>query len=466
MDKIKLNQYKHIHFIGIGGISMSGLAETLLARGFKISGSDNSESDLTKILQGKGINIYIGQYAENIEDTVDLVVYTAAIKPENPELLVCHQRHILCIDRADLMGLLLKDYNYPVCIAGSHGKTTTTSIVSDILLTAGCEPTINLGGILPSINSNYYIGKTDYFVAEACEYYDSFLKFFPYVGVILNVEPDHLDYFKDLEHIICSFKEFAQNIKPDGALVIYGDTNGFNEITEGLNCRVITYGLKNSDFYGDNIRFDNNGRVSFDVIYKGEKLLELNTKILGEHNVLNCLAAVATATYLNITPGKIKEAIEAFTGAVRRYEYKGRINGFTIIDDYAHHPTEIEATLKSVKNTNYNKLYVVFQPHTYTRTKLLKQELIDSLTSPDVVALVDIYAAREPDLGEISSKDIVDELIKLGKDAHYFSSFEEAEKYFLKNCIQNDLLITMGAGDVYLIGENMLRTDLSTLSTG
>ncbi len=465
MENIDLNKHKNIYFIGIGGVSMSGLAETLHKKGFKVLGSDNKETELIQNLKNKGIQVNVGQKSENINNSIDLVVYTAAVKKDNPEYAKSIELNITTIDRACLMGIMMRDFKYPICVSGTHGKTTTTSMISEIFIEAEKEPTINLGGILPSINSNYLIGKSDYFIVESCEYFDSFLKFYPYVGVILNIEEDHLDYFRNLEHIENSFKKFSENISPNGTLVINNDILNIDKITEGIKCNLITYGNNEANWYSKNISYNENGFASFEIYKDDKNLGKLNLRLRGEHNIKNALAAAAAAFEMGIDIDTIKRGLEKFEGSRRRYEHKGEINGITIIDDYAHHPTEIKATLEAAKNSKYNKLYCVFQPHTFTRTKKLLKELSESFDLADYTLIVDIYSAREKDTGEIHSRDLVKAIEKRGKTAFYMSSFDEASEFLFKNCIHGDLLITMGAGDVNILGENMLRTELSTLST-
>jgi UDP-N-acetylmuramate--alanine ligase len=463
-DVVYLDGFHNAHFIGIGGISMSGLAETLHNKGFAVTGSDSRESDITARLRARGIRVFIGHCAKNVPRETELVVFTAAVKEDNEELLTARERNIPVIDRARLMGMVIDEYRYPICVAGTHGKTTTTSMLADIFLTAGKDPAINLGGILPSINSNYRTSDGDYFIAEACEYFDSFLRFNPYVGVILNVEEDHLDYFKDIDHIADSFAGFARNVRKGGALVINADTLArFGDITKGFEREIITFGAPEADFYAPDVQGSGS---TFSVTRRGEPFCEITTGLLGRHNVLNALAAIAAADYCGVPADDIRRALATFTGARRRFEHKGVANGVTIIDDYAHHPTEIMATLRAAKAVKRGRLICAFQPHTYTRTKYLKRQLIEAFDDADAVVLLDIYSAREKDTGEIHSRDIVKSLENRGVNAYYCASFKEAEKFLLSICIPGDMLITMGAGDVYLIGENILRTDLSQLSTG
>jgi len=473
MYKIDFKHPIHVYFMGIGGISMSALAEILLEKGFTISGSDIKESDLTKTLALKGVFIYYGQIAENLEPrsgipAIDLVVYTAAIKEDNPEFVAMRGKNLNAITRADLLGQIMKNYEVAIAVAGTHGKTTTTGMVSEILLTAGLDPTLSIGGILTSINGNLHIGKSEYFVTEACEYTNSFLSFFPKIGIILNVEADHMDYFKNIGQIRKSFHDFAALLPEDGLLIINGDIEKLEEIIAGTRCKIITYGLNsNYDYYADDISYDKEARPTFTLKQNPKtdiraatidaSIYTLGTR--GEHNVQNALAAIILADYLGINSLKLKEALKKFTGTKRRFEEKGICSGFTIIDDYAHHPTEIEATLKTARDYPHREIWCVFQPHTYTRTKVFMNEFAAALSLADKIIVVDIYAAREKNTIGISAKDLADEVSTLGKKCYYFSTadgFDEVEKFILKNLQKNDLLITMGAGDVVDIGDNLL----------
>ncbi|MDD2978451.1 MAG: UDP-N-acetylmuramate--L-alanine ligase [Hespellia sp.] len=458
MYKINFNKPIHIHFIGIGGISMSGLAEILLEEGFTISGSDSKESPLTKQLEKSGAHIFYGQKASNIAEGIDCVVYTAAIRRENPELIEAVAKKIPMLTRAELLGQLMKNYKLPIAVSGTHGKTTTTSMISLILLEGKKDPTISVGGILKDIGGNIRVGKSDTFITEACEYTNSFLNFFPKISVILNIEEDHLDFFKDLEDIRHSFHQFAAILPEDGTLVINGNIQNYPEIYEGLSCSVITYGMSEEfDYSAANITYDEKGRVAFDLLEKGKVTDHISLSVTGDHNVSNALSAIAVAKLIDIPMETIKKGLSAFTGTDRRFDYKGTLNGVTIIDDYAHHPTEIKATLKAAKHYPHETLWCVFQPHTYTRTKAFFPEFAEALSHADHVVLADIYAARETDTLGVSSSMLADEIQKLGTDAHYFPSFEEIEDFLRKKCINGDLLITMGAGDVVNVGEDLLK---------
>lgn len=371
MYKINFEKPIHIHFIGIGGISMSGLAEILLEEGFTVSGSDSKESPLTKKLESEGAIIHYGQCAENISDGIDCVVYTAAINKANPELMEAVARKIPMLTRAELLGQLMKNYKTPIAVSGTHGKTTTTSMISHILLAADLDPTISVGGILKAIGGNIRVGKSETFITEACEYTNSFLHFYPKISVILNIEEDHLDFFKDLEDIRHSFHQFAALLPPDGTLIINGDIDNYQEIYEGLDCNVITYGSSDMlDYSASNITYDEKGLVAFDLIKNGKAVDHIQLSVTGDHNVSNALASIATAELLQIPMETIKKGILSFSGTDRRFEYKGTFNGVTVVDDYAHHPTEIAATLR-LHSTTHTIRYGVSSNHILIREQRL-----------------------------------------------------------------------------------------------
>ena len=449
----------HVYFIGIGGTSMSGLAEILLSEGFSVSGSDWNRSPLTRMLEDQGARIYYGkpQKAENITDDIDLVVYTAAVHADNPEFAEAMRKKIPALTRAQFLGQLMRNYKTPIAVSGTHGKTTTTSMISEILMQANTDPTLSIGGILRSIHGNIRVGKSDLFVVEACEYTNSFLSFFPKIGIILNIEEDHLDFFRDIDEIRSSFRRFAQLIPSDGCLIINAGIDRWQEIVEGLPCRIITFGLDESaDYHPSDISYNELADATFLAHRKGRETISVTLGVPGEHNLLNALASLALSDLLELPSSDAQTALRSFRGTDRRFEYKGTIHGITIIDDYAHHPTEITATLKAAQNYPHKNLWCVFQPHTYSRTKAFLDDFASALCLADHVILADIYAARETDTLGISSADIRDRIVQAGTPCSYFHTFEEIEKFILANCINGDLLITMGAGDVVNIGEKLL----------
>lgn len=448
----------HVHFIGIGGISMSGLAEILLNRHFTVTGSDMQASDMTKHLEETGAKVVIGQKAKNITDDIDLVVYTAAIHESNEEFAAAKNKGIPMMTRAALLGQIMANFAKSIAVAGTHGKTTTTSMLTHILLQADTDPTVSVGGMLDRIGGNIRVGHSDLFLTEACEYTNSFLHFFPKISVILNIEEDHLDFFKDLEDIRHSFHQFAELLPEDGTLIINAEIKDYAEIYEGLSCNVVTYGTNGCfDYSAKNITYDENGHVAFDLFRRGEYADHIQLSVTGDHNVSNALSAIAVADILGLSIDITKRGLLSFTGTDRRFEYKGEFNGVTVIDDYAHHPTEILATLKAAQHSLHNSVWCVFQPHTYTRTKAFFHEFAEALSHADHLVLADIFAARETDTLGISSADLAKETEKLGTDTHYFPSFAQIEAFLKENCRPGDLLITMGAGDVVTIGENLLK---------
>ena len=460
MYQIDFNKPIHIHFIGIGGISMSGLAELLLSENFKISGSDNKESALTRQLSDAGCNIFIGQKADNIDSSVDACVYTAAIHPDNPEYARCQELGIPMLSRAELLGQIMKNYRTAIGVSGTHGKTTTSSMLSEIMLQADKNPTITIGGNLSTIHGNINVGSNEYFVAEACEYHDSFLQFYPYVAVILNIEAEHLDYFKGgIDQIRQSFHTFASNVPAGGYVVINSADEGFDVITNNLKADVVSFGMDKakSDWYPENIDHSENGKASFDAYFKGEFKCRIELNVPGDHNILNALAACAASVCTGVDIAHIKQGLKNYTGVDRRFQYKGEFNGITVIDDYAHHPSEVKATLAAAKNVKHNKIWCLFQPHTYSRAKTLLPQFGTAFYDADKVVLADIYAAREKDTGIISSKDVVDEINKNSKNAVYGGSFEKIKEIVLKEAVAGDIVITMGAGDIYKVGEELLK---------
>lgn len=458
MYQIDFEKPCKVHFIGIGGISMSGLAEILLSEGFQISGSDMKDSELCQHLRQAGAQVQIGQRAENIQDP-DLVVYTAAIHPDNPEFQAAKGKGLPMLSRAELLGELMKNYKEAVNVAGTHGKTTTTSMIAEILMKGEKDPTVTVGGILDSIGGNIRIGGSGCFVAEACEYTNSFLSFFPTISVILNVEADHLDFFKDIDDIRESFRKFILRLPQNekGFLVFNGDIREPEYFLRDLACDVVTFGKAgNCDYQAEDISFDGFARPSYTLVVKGERLGTVKLGVTGEHNVYNSLAAIAVAQRLGVPFETIRSALEAYHGTERRFERKGECGGFTVIDDYAHHPQEIEATIRTARRCPHKKLWVVFQPHTYSRTKALLPEFAEALSGADEIILADIFAAREKNTVGISSGDLAERIAEKGVPVHYLPDFDTIEKFILEHVKPGDLLITMGAGNVVEIGNRLV----------
>lgn len=457
MYKINFNEPSHVHFIGIGGISMSGLAEILLTKGFRVSGSDACENKLTAHLAEKGVRIHIGQRAENLSEMPDFVVYTAAVKQENPEFAHASMLGLPLLTRAELLGQIMDVYKISAGISGTHGKTSTTSMLAEILLDAEADPTISVGGIQRRIGGNIYIGSSPIFITEACEYTNSFLSLHPTIGVILNIFADHMDFFKDLDDIRHSFRLYAENIQKGGSLIIHADIQDLEGFTKGLECKIITFGLtEGCTWRADKIAFDSFACGSFDLIQNSIFVDRIHLKVTGEHNILNALAAIAAASEMGMPMDKIISGISAFSGTDRRFQLKGNVNGVTVIDDYAHHPDEIRATLTAAKNYPHRKIWCIFQPHTFSRTKAFLKDFAAALSLADEVVLAEIYPARETDTLGISTADLQKELHNIGKNSYYFPSFAEIQDFLSTNCMNGDLLITMGAGNIVDIADALV----------
>ena len=444
-----LDKNKSIHMIGIGGISMSALAVMLKADGFSVTGSDFKESAAVENLIRQGIPVTIGHAPENVGNP-SAVVYTAAISGDNPELVYAKTLGVPVVERSVLLGAMMKGYHAPIAVSGTHGKTTTTSLLSQVLMDASLDPTILVGGILPSINSNLRLGSAEYLVMEACEYSRSFLEFFPKISLILNVEEDHLDYYKDIHEIIETFREFAEKTPKDGALIVNGDDENARSAVSGLDRKILYFSTKDegANFFAKDIAYDAFGCSTFTVLKNGAPFMTASLSVPGPHNVKNALAVIATADFLGITPEAMQKGLKAFTGTKRRFEQRGLCNGARVIDDYAHHPTEIMTTLKTARSAGKGKVWCVFQPHTYTRAYRLKEEFAACFSDCDLVLVVDIYAAREKDTGLISSKELAEVINAQSHNAQYADSFEKAEKTLRELAKPGDFIITLGAGDV------------------
>ena len=454
-----LKKYKNIHMIGIGGVSMSGIAEILHNWNFNITGSDASNSEAVQILINKGIKVTIGHNLEDVKNA-DVVVYSAAIKNDDPEMVEAKNLNIPTIERADFLGEITKAFKDTICVSGTHGKTTTTSMISLCFIKALTDPSIQVGAFLKQLDGNYRVGNSEHFIIEACEYVESFLKFSPKAEIILNIDNDHLDYFKTFENIKKAFVKYVKLLPDDGTLVINADDSNCLDLQKYTNADIITYGIDNKDvnFYATNIKYDNDGFASFDAYYNNEFLDTFKLSVPGRHNVLNALACISICMKYNISKDIIKSALQDFTGAHRRFEYKGKINNIaSVYDDYGHHPTEITATAKSLMNKKYNKSWVIFQPHTYSRTKNLLDDFANALLNFDNIIVVDIYAAREKNTYGISSKDLVDKIHTLGKEALYIPDFDECTTYVKNHINKDDIVLTLGAGTVTKIGPMLVK---------
>ncbi|WP_051280682.1 UDP-N-acetylmuramate--L-alanine ligase [Anaerovorax odorimutans] len=459
---LNLSDFKHIHCIGIGGIGLSAIAEIFLYRGYKVSGSDMKESEITDKLMRKGAQVFLGHREKNIEGT-DLVIYSSAVSQDNPELKGALEKGIKAVSRAEVLGSLMDEYKSSIAVSGTHGKTTTTSMISLILENSQKSPTILVGGNLSEINGNVKVGSSDYFVTEACEYMDSFLKLKPNIEIILNIDSDHLDYFKDIEHIVSSFSKFANLVPKDGMLIAY-DANPFvSSIIENLNKNVITFGFnERCDYYATDIKFNSLGLPEFKVNNRGKELCEIHLSVPGEHNIANAVAAFSCCHYLGIDISNIVSTLESYNGTQRRFDVIGVTkDNIKVVDDYAHHPTEIKATLKAAQNIPHNNLWCLFQPHTYTRTLALFDDFAESFEAADKIIMTEIYAAREKNIYKISAKELVNEIKRVypKKEVYFFSDFNEIANFVINNAENNDLVITMGAGDIYKVAEIILEKD-------
>ena len=438
------------HLVGVGGVSMSPLAEVLHGAGLTITGSDMQESRTVARLRSVGVHVVIGHQAESVQG-VDCVIRTAAVHDDNPEIAAARAAGIPVFERAQAWGALMRQYRNALCVAGTHGKTTTTSMCTHIFMAAQADPTVMIGGTLPMLGVGHRVGQGDTIIMESCEYCDSFLSFFPTVAVILNVDADHLDYFEDLNAVQRSFRSFAQLVPSNGWVVANAEDQNTMDTLAELDRNVLTFGVEQGDVKANNLSWSN-GMGEFDIMVNGSFYAHVALQVPGIHNAKNALAAAAAAHVLNI-PGKaVEEGLSSFIGAGRRFEYKGEYNGAKIYDDYAHHPSELEALLTTAKTLGYDRVICAFQPHTYTRTKELFEEFIRVLKLADVPVLAEIYAAREKNTIGISSRDLVAHI----PNARYFSTLPEVTAALAKLARPGDLILTVGAGDIYTVGEALL----------
>ncbi|MDR2655421.1 MAG: UDP-N-acetylmuramate--L-alanine ligase [Oscillospiraceae bacterium] len=446
IDDALLKKSARVHFIGVGGSGMFPIVQILKSEGHIISGSDNNETDTTAFEREIGVTVCLGQSAENIKGA-DLIVYSAAIMPDNPELIAAKESPIPAAERSTVLGLLSARYENAVCVSGTHGKTTASSMITQILLDGDFDPTVVIGGKLPALHGSGRAGKSGIMVVEACEFVDTFLKLSPAVAVILNIDEDHLDYFKNLRNIQKSFRKFAGLASK--AVILNGDDKNTLETIEGLDKEKITFGFgAHNDYYPQNIEIlsrQGASRTSFEVWRRGEFLFEAKLRIPGRHNILNALAAAAAAIYVGASPEQVRQGLYNFTGAKRRFEVLGKVNGFTVADDYAHHPAELEVTLKAALTMGYNKIWAVFQPFTFSRTAILLDDFARVLRLADKVLLTQIMGSREKNTYGIYSSDLAEKI----PGALVFDSFEQIRDYALENAGEGDLLITMGCGDIY-----------------
>ena len=450
--------YHHIHFIGIGGISMSGLAALMLSKGYTISGSDRKASPITKHLEELGITVYEDHDPAQIEDA-DLVVYTDAIQMDNPEYRAAVAKKIDVIDRATFLGAVMKNFHVSIAVSGTHGKTTTTSMIATAIKDEPISPTIMVGGNLGEISGNVRIGTGDFFLTEACEYRANVLKYFPSTAIILNIDEDHLDFFDNIDHILETFRAYAGNLGEDDLLILNKDDDYAYSMKDATKSRIVTFSHKGeADYEARNLVIDpHTGRPHYDLYIHGEKIAPIQLQVMGLHNVSNSLAAISACVEGNIPVEDAIKGVLNYHGVGRRLEFKGEVDGIRVIDDYAHHPTEIASTLHALKPTVQNRLICIFQPHTYTRTKLLLDSFSHSFKESDITIIADIYAAREKDYGDIHSKTLV-EAVKANHDqAIYIGEQDEILDYIKEKSRPGDVILTMGAGDIYRVGERFLE---------
>ncbi len=442
---------RRAHLVGIGGVSMCPLAEVLQGMGLQVQGSDMNDSATVKHLRSLGIPVATGHNADNLGEC-DFVVRTAAVHDGNPEIAGAIARRIPVYERAQAWGAIMRRYPNAVCVSGTHGKTTTSSMCTHIFMAAEADPTVMIGGTLPLLHSGYRVGKGDTIILESCEYCNSFLSFFPTVAVILNVEADHLDFFKDLDDIKRSFRRFAELVPSTGRVIVNADNDGARSVAQGLNA--FTFGLETDgvDCTAVNLREDR-GRPAFDIHIHGAFYAHAELKVFGRHNVSNALAA-ASAAYVLGLPGKaVEEGLRSFTGAARRFEYKGTYHGAEIYDDYAHHPDELHALLTTARQLHPRRLLVAFQPHTYTRTAKLFDRFVEELQLADAAILAEIYAAREQNTIGISSADLCAKI----PGSVYCSTLDKTAQALRRIAQPGDLILTAGAGDIFRVGEKLLE---------
>lgn len=444
---------KRGHLVGIGGVSMSPLAEVLHESGIIVTGSDINDSAAVEHLRSLGIPVAIGHRAENVRGA-DFIVRTAAVHDDNPEIAEAIALGIPVFERAQAWGFIMLSYKNALCISGTHGKTTTTSMCTHMLMAAGVDPTVMIGGTLPMLGAGHRVGRRDTIVLESCEYCNSFHSFFPTVAVILNVDADHLDFFKDIDDIKASFRKFAELVpKNTGWVVANRDDKNTMDALCCIDRRVLTFGFTDdADVYAANIKNDG-GKSRFDVIYGGEVFTRITLNIPGRHNISNALATAASAIALGIPGSAVSDGLSTFTGAGRRMEYKGEYNGAVIYDDYAHHPGEMHALIDAVQALEYERVIVAFQPHTYTRTKALFDDFVRELKRPDLVFLAEIYAAREKNTIGISSSELAEKI----PNAVFCPTFEDIEQRLRETAKSGDIILTVGAGNIYLVGEHLAK---------
>lgn len=453
MNEKTLKPMPRLHFVGIGGSGMFPIVQIMHSKGFQISGSDNNESDTLDLVRKMGIDVYLGHDAENIQGA-DMIVYSAAINRQNPEIVAAKKNKVPVVKRADMLGVITHQYKNCVCVSGTHGKTTTTAMLTQILIGAELDPTAVIGGKLPLIGGNGRAGNSDIMTCEACEFKDTFLKLCPDISVILNIDEDHLDYFKTLDNIIASFRKFSE--KTSKTLIVNGDDQNTLQAVLGLHRskKLITFGFgRENDYYADNIQKITPVKSTFNLMKNGKKLVKLELNIPGRHNILNAVAACVAALEVGVSPQKLAKLLPGFTGAGRRFEILGVKNGVTIADDYAHHPAELKVTLNVAMNMGYNKVWAVFQPFTYSRTAILLHDFAEALRIADHVVMSEIMGSREQNTYDIHTSD----LAALIPGSEWFDTFDEISGHVMSHASDGDLVLTLGCGDVYKCAKMMLN---------
>ncbi|MBQ4073637.1 MAG: UDP-N-acetylmuramate--L-alanine ligase [Clostridia bacterium] len=455
MISIRDYQGKHVHMIGIGGSSMSGLAEMLLKEGYQVTGSDNANSHAVERLRKMGIDVHVGHHKENVQGA-DLLIFSAAISPENPERVEAERLQIPQMERSTLLGQLMQGHENAVCICGAHGKTTTSSMIAETLLECNLDPTVHIGGRLDALGGGSRIGKKDVFVAEACEFHGSFLEMRPTMAIVLNIDADHLDYYRDIEHIEEAFGEFLSLLPAHGLALGWGEDERIMRLFSKLHCEYRTFGLeKTNDYYAENLIYNDTGCPQYDVIHKGEKICHVEMKVAGSFNVINSLAAIASAHALGVDAKEAASALSHFAGVHRRFEFTGLIDKVKMYHDYGHNPAEMRAALSVAKQQKPNHLWAVMQPHTYSRVKGLFQDYLTCTEVADYTLVTDIFAAREKDPGDIKAEMVVEGMRAHGINAVHTPSFDDTEKYLREHWQEGDLVLTMGCGNINLLNEQM-----------
>lgn len=446
---------KRVHMVGIGGSSMSGLAEMLLREGFMVTGSDNANSHAVERLRSMGIQVQVGHAAENVRGAA-LLIFSAAIAPENPERQEAERLGIPEMERSTLLGQLMQGHKNAVCVCGAHGKTTTSSMIAETLLECGLDPTVHIGGRLDALGGGSRIGKKDVFVAEACEFHGSFLEMRPTLAVVLNIDADHLDYYRDIDHIEQAFGQFLSLVPQHGLAVGWGEDERIMRLFSRLNCEKRTFGLeKSNDYYPGDLTYSENGCPRYEVIYRGERLCRIELKVAGSFNVLNSLAAFAAAHALGVAPEEAAASLSRFAGVHRRFEFTGLIDQVKMYHDYGHNPAEMRAALSVARQQHPHRLWAVMQPHTYSRVKGLFQDYLTCTQIADYTLVTDIYAAREKDPGDIKAEMIVEGMRAHGIDAVHTPTFDDTENYLRQHWQPGDLVLTMGCGNINLLNEQM-----------